>query len=196
MKLVVGISLVFAAALTAIGWFVGDKGAQFFSFYAENLRASLFSGFLTLGSFLLAVNTFMVVNLKKEVYDRAAYKDRVSAARVGNKATSFYGPLLRLSRLMFAGIAMAFVTSISQLTLGVLIDRWWSAAICLLLGAVTVIVLVYALNEVRHNLNHWFAFIEAEAEAEYAKATTPQTSVAAIGGGDAAAGSASATREP
>lgn len=141
----------------------------FFTFYASNLRGSLFSGFLTLGSFLVAVNTFMVVNLKKEVYDHAAYKQRVIDAKRGDPNSSFYGALRRLSGLLLFTIFAALVTSISQLTIGVLFSSWIAATICLSFAAITMAILFFTLWKIRQNLGDWFTFIEKDAEAIYQK---------------------------
>lgn len=139
----------------------------FFHFYATNLRASLFAGFLTLGSFLVAVNTFIVVNLKKEVYEHKLYKKRVQDARRSDPKASFFGPLRRLSELLFAAILLALVTAISQLTVGVLIPHWGSALFCLCLAGITVVLLLFVLWQIRQNLNDLFVFLEAAADADY-----------------------------
>jgi hypothetical protein len=143
------------------------RGERFFNFYAANLRGSLFSGFLTLGSFLVAVNTFLIVNLKKEVYDHPAYKKIVYKNRDETKTASFYGPLSRLSRLLYSTIILALSTSAAQLTIGVLIQHWLAAAACLLLAAFTMAMLFFALAQIRGNLSDWFEYLEDQAVKEY-----------------------------
>jgi hypothetical protein len=44
-------------------------------FYGENIRGSLFTGFLTLGGFLLSLKTFIIVKMKENVYDDERYID-------------------------------------------------------------------------------------------------------------------------
>jgi hypothetical protein len=138
-----------------------------FQFYATNLRGSLFTGFLTLGSFLVAVNTFMIVNLKKEVYEHKLYKIRVHDARRKYPNASFFGPLRNLSRLIFTTIVLAMVTSVSQLTVGVLWRSCASAILCLGLAAATIIFLFFSLYFIHVNLKDWFTFLEQVADDEY-----------------------------
>jgi hypothetical protein len=139
------------------------KRQSFFDFYAANLRSSLFSGCLTLGSFLLAMNTFIVVNLKKEVYEHKRYVEIVRGIRKGNPRATFYGPLKRLSTFLLYTITVSFVTAISQLTLGVLITHWIAATICLSLAALTMILLLITLCLIRANLLDWFKYLEEQA---------------------------------
>ena len=43
--------------------------AELHVYFAEHLRGSLFSGFLTLGGFLLSLQMFIVVKIKEDLYD-------------------------------------------------------------------------------------------------------------------------------
>jgi hypothetical protein len=129
----------------------------FFDFFAKNLRASLFSGFLTLGSFLVAVNTFIVVNLKKEVYDHKFYKDKNSGS------ATFYGPLRRLSGLLIITILLAVLTAVSQLTIGVLVETTGGAIWCLTMAAITIVFLIIVLVLMWLNLRNWFQQWEEQA---------------------------------
>lgn len=152
----------------------------FYAFYAANLRGSLFSGFLTLGSFLVAVNTFIVVNMKKELYDTAAYREQVQSRRQLSAANgkpcrvTFFGPLRRLSGCLFWAIVFALLTAVSQLTIGLIPSRWTAAA-CIGLAALTILILLALLLIVRLNLSCWFGFMEAEAEKQASKVATPHT---------------------
>ncbi|MCK6586798.1 MAG: hypothetical protein L6Q76_04345, partial [Polyangiaceae bacterium] len=75
-------------------------GKEFHEFYAHSMRGSLFTGFLTLSGFLFSVNTFIVVNMKKELYDHVSYFEKVTRLQGVNPNLTFYGPLRRLSRLL------------------------------------------------------------------------------------------------
>ena len=135
----------------------------FWHFYATNLRASLFSGFLTLTGFLFAVKTFIVVSMKRELYDTDEYRSRVAARREFNKKVTVYGPLQRLSGLLFWSVIASLVTAASQLTVG-LVPEWWAAGLCMLLALVTVLLLLCDLIVIRCNLNQWFKFLEDAAK--------------------------------
>lgn len=134
-----------------------------FLFYAQNLRASLFAGFLTLGSFLVAVNTFVIVNLKKEVYDHPGYRKILYDRREKKPETKFYGSLNRLSGLLFWTIVLAISTAVLQLTVGVIFRTRSSAIVCLAAAAATMVMLFISLINIRLNLKDWFQFWEKQA---------------------------------
>lgn len=158
-------------ALVCLLAFVGKDVCDF---YAKNLRASLFSGFLSLGGFLLSLKTFVVVKVKEGLYDHARYRERVMTRQRLNKNLSFYGPVRRLSRLLFAAVCMAIATAIAQLTLG-LINHWSAVALGLGLVAATLTVLLETLFVIRANLNDWFDFLEEDAISEARAKTQPPT---------------------
>jgi len=176
------IATAIAPTLGLPGILAGTEGVDdaLFSFYAANLRASFFSGFLTLGGFLVAVNTFIIVQLKKELYDHDAYRDRVVARQALRKANEgadgrrlgFYGPLRRLSRCILTAIVLAVVTAVSQLTIG-LYPSHFCTIICIALAGVTVISLGVVLVMIACNLRDWFEFMEHAAEQK-TKARDPQ----------------------
>ncbi|OWY71604.1 hypothetical protein B7486_07925 [cyanobacterium TDX16] len=141
---------------------VSQVAVCFFEFYSQNLRASFFSGFLTLGSFLAAVNTFIVVNLKKELYDNPRYRDRVKKRKPLNKNITYFAPLRRLSRFLLAVIIMSILTAVSQLTIG-LIPSTKAAVFCIVMAAITVVLLFCVLVSIGLNLRSWFQFMEDEA---------------------------------
>lgn len=150
---------------------LGDK---FFNFYAQNMRASLFSGFLTLGSFLFAANTFMVANLKKELYDHPDYKKRVYSRKEQQPSASFYGQLNRLSGLILRTIVLSLTAAILQLTLGTIVPHWIAALICLLVAFLAMAQLLFVVWQIRCNLKDWFEFMEDEAENEYQDSLSPK----------------------
>jgi len=132
--------------------------ATFFDFYAANLRTSLFSGCLTLGSFLLTVNTFLIVNLKKEVYDHEEYKKIVEGHRKFKPDYPYYKPLRNLSRLLFVTISLAFFSAALQLTLGTLWSRPISAMICVAAAAAVGVSVSIALCMLACAMRDWFKF--------------------------------------
>jgi hypothetical protein len=149
-----------------------------FDFYATNLRASLFSGCLTLGSFLLAVNTFIIVNLKKEVFEHDAYKERVRQYRKERPQYRHYGPLRNLSRVLLWTIVSAFVSAVLQLTLGMLWQTKASAVVCVTASVFVGCGVFFALVLVGITLRDWFNFLESETpnqEGAKSDSSTPQS---------------------
>ena len=135
-------------------------------FYGERLRGSLFAGFLTLGGFLLSLKTFIIVNMKKEVFDTKEYQDSWELMkRLDNKGRmkNKFEPLRYLSQTLFLAIASCVCTAVLQLTLG-LAETWWAASICLWACAVSMIFLSRSLLLIRINLNRMFDFLDERDE--------------------------------
>jgi hypothetical protein len=133
-----------------------------FTFYKTNMRASLFAGFLTMGSFLLSLKTGIVIKIKENVYDKDSYQTRVREAQAEGVSTTFYGPLKRLSKLLSIAVVAALSSAALQLTLG-LYSAWWSAAICLSAASMALAFLLVAFALIQANLSTWFDFLEDEA---------------------------------
>ena len=86
--------------------------AELVAFYSDKLRNSLFTGFLTAGSFLFSLKTFIVVKMKENVYDNEKYKKRVAEQRKLNKDLTHYGPLKRLSSHLYYTVFAAILSSV------------------------------------------------------------------------------------
>lgn len=136
----------------------------FGSFYAKDLRSSLFSGFLTLGGFLLSLKTFIVVNMKKEVFDNEKYKKEWGEQKkldVDGKMGSRFDPLKDLANSLYVSIVFCVATAVSQLTIG-LFEAIWSSIICLLLATISIMLLLKSLYLIRVNLNRMFEFLNKD----------------------------------
>lgn len=131
-------------------------------FYQKNMRASLFAGFLTLGSFLLSLKTGIVIKIKENVYDKPSYQEKVDKAQAAGIQTTVYAPLRRLSKLLSAAVLSALFASTLQLTLG-LFSMWWAAATCLSMAAIALMFLLEAFGLIQKNLWDWFEFLDDEA---------------------------------
>lgn len=131
-------------------------------FYQKNMRASLFAGCLTMGSFLLSLKTGIVIKIKENVYDKAGYQKKVDEAQAEGVITSVYGPLRRLSEVLSAAVFSALLASVLQLTVG-LASYWWSTAICLCMASVALTLLLSAFFLIQANLAKWFEFLDEEA---------------------------------
>src|SRR5688572_18969941 len=46
----------------------------FYLYYESKIRGYLFSGFISVGSFLLSLHTFVIVNLKDKLFDSESYQ--------------------------------------------------------------------------------------------------------------------------
>lgn len=140
----------------------------FAEFYADNLRVPMFTGFLSLGGFLFAAKTFIVVHMKKEVYDTEGYAKRLSEMRRLNSKLSHYQPLANLSALLFWSVSSSLLTATLQLTLG-MIPKNWAAATCMSAAAVTIILLACCLVAIRRNIKCWLKDLEETVKAKAAR---------------------------
>lgn len=138
-------------------------GKDFVEFYGKNMRGSIFSGFLTLSGFLFSVNTFIIVNMKKELYDQAGYLSRFEQQMAFNPKRTLYGPLHRLSNMLILSVASTLATSVCQFTIG-LIPKWYASLACLFVAAASIAILVYVLKVIWDNLKDLFEFLDKEAE--------------------------------
>jgi hypothetical protein len=155
---------------------------EVYKFYSQNLRSIFFTGLLTLSSFLLAANAFIVINLKKEVYDSKGYVKYVRGIRQTNSSMSFYGPLKRLSRLLLYNIALALVASVTQVTVGIIWKSRIGATICITTAGAAISLLFVTLLMINANLNDWFEHMEKEAAELEAKDKAEEEAKAAAAG--------------
>jgi len=144
----------------------GVVGCERFStwgqFFDTSIRASLFSGFLTLGGFLLSLKTFIIVNMKKEVYEKKEYGEIFDAAAKRGASGSRYGPLEDLGDVIFFAIVSCITTACLQMTIG-LFAKAWSSAICLAAALYSIVMLLFVLRLIRLNLKTMFEFLDTTA---------------------------------
>ncbi|EMJ9304734.1 hypothetical protein V8B18_005852 [Pseudomonas aeruginosa] len=136
--------------------------AKIFEFYAENLRGSLFTGFLALGGFLMSAKTFVIVNMKKEVYDSAKYKQDWLDGMELNGPENYpplFRPLRRLSNILFYTISFSFLASIAQLTIG-LYESVPSVMVCSFLVILAISFLMLSLYLIKKNLATMFDYLD------------------------------------
>ncbi len=133
--------------------------AKLAKYYEDNIRGHLFAGFLALGGFLLSLKTFIVVNMKENVYDNEKYQENWRDQKKIKPDLKLYAPLKELSDLLFYAILAAIVSAILQMTLG-LYSHWLAALICLSSAVYAVVLLVASLVLIKQNLDTWFSHLE------------------------------------
>lgn len=134
----------------------------FTQFYGDKIRGSLFAGFLTLGGFLLSLKTFIVVNMKKEVFDTDEYQslwDEVKKLDHAGELEYKYSPLRYLSTVLYLAIVACISTAVLQLTIG-LINNLWAVVICLWAVLLALMFLIWALLLIRKNLTIMFDYLD------------------------------------
>ncbi len=159
MKLRVLLSMLLASiALMLIYYLCPDLNAVS-DYYAKNIRGSLFTGFLTVGSFLLSLKAFIVVKLKENIFDSDGYKEKLKERRKLNPNLTLYGPLKRLSLLIFLSISSSLAASISQLSVG-LIQHWLATFFCIFLSVFAITMLISTLLLIKSTLDEWLDYLE------------------------------------
>lgn len=134
--------------------------ASFYMNFYKDIRAGCFTGFLTISGFLYAAHTFIVVHMKKEMYDQQWYRDHLAKLRTLNSAHSHYGALRRLSRTLMTAISVAALTSLCQITIGAF-QHNWAALLCLLCVALSFGFLIWCIVLMTLNLRSWFDSLDA-----------------------------------
>lgn len=129
------------------------------------LRPAFFGGLVSLAGFLFSIYGYTVIRMKESVYDTEAYEEIVRARRLHKPDIDHYGPLNRLSRLLFFTIMTALVSAVCQITVGLADSYSIAVATCYGLVILTVALVGFALFTVWRNLNSWFEALEQSKRA-------------------------------
>lgn len=124
----------------------------FLEFYQKELRSNFFSGFLSVGAFLLSLKTFIVITMKKELYDTPAYKNTWEKQGGKSAVGGIYLKLRELNSCLFWSILVSLVCTVSQFSVG-FIPVWYSGVFCVWLAVLSCIYLIYSLFLVKSNLD-------------------------------------------
>ena len=145
--------------ISAILFFVLKKLCTFeygfYDLYAKGLRGYLFSGVISVGSFLLSLHTFVIVNLKDKLFSSTHYRERFATANQievdAIKEKDILKPLDRLSSFINISIWLSISTAIIQFTLG-LAPYSFVAIPCIWLGLLTILFMLNSLVLIRINI--------------------------------------------
>jgi hypothetical protein len=148
---------------------------SFAKFYEDKLRASLFTGYFTLSGFLFTAKTFIILNMKKEMFSTTAYLKRFAIQQRLKPDMQIYKPLRDIGRVLLINVVLCLASSISQFTLG-LYPNVLTVAICLALAASAVGMLIFSLSIIAWNLHDMYAHFEDEAQGEVRKLQPNSTS--------------------
>lgn len=132
----------------------------FHDVYSQAMRNSLFTGFLTLSSFLLTTKTLLVIQFRKDVYENDDY---LKAHRLQRPNEKVYGSLESLAKLLNVNILLALATSAVQFSLG-FVESSLTTGICLLLPIITIGFTAFSVVKIRKNLGQMFAWLNQKAD--------------------------------
>lgn len=125
----------------------------------DRIQGSLFTGFLTIGGFLLSLKTFLLLRLKQDVYDHKCYQERVEKLRSLDQSIKRYDPLLQLSRLLIFTVFCALSSSISHLTVGY-VFRPFGPIFSISISFSTLALVFLNWSVLAENIKIWMEFIE------------------------------------
>ena len=154
------IILTFFSALCLAGLYFlyrnsPEVSTKFYEFHHKNLRGYLFSGFISVGSFLLSLHTFVIVNLRDKVFATKEYKETYALSYGIEESKinecDLFKPLDNLSSFINTSIILSLTTAISQFTLG-LSTNLYACLFCVWLAILTVFFLLHCLIIIRQNI--------------------------------------------
>lgn len=128
--------------------------------YSQAMRNSLFTGFLTLSSFLLATKTMLVIQFRKDVFDNDDYLQSHRLQRPNEKV---YASLERLANFLNRNILLALATSAVQFSLG-FVPSDITTIVCLGFAAITLVMTAFSVVKIRNNLRQMFAWLNQKAD--------------------------------
>lgn len=176
-RLIYCVPTVLAVTVFAAVMYFAD--CTFPKLYEDKLRASLFTGFFTLSGFLLSAKTFIILNLKKEMFSTKTYLKRVKeqSPLAEGQRIEVYRPLRDVGTVLLMNVGLCLACSISQFSLG-LINSKFTVAICLALAAAAAGMLVFSLVIIARNLHGMYDHFEEEAKAEIERLNSQPASAA------------------
>jgi hypothetical protein len=164
MKRFLLIAFLFSALVTGLVYWLSPDLEKAEIFFSEKIRASLFTGLLTVGSFLLSLKVFIVVKFKETVFDTKEYKERLEDLRKVNPNLQHYAPVRNLSEVLFVSIASAITASACQLTIG-LLGKPVSMLICVFMASFAGAMLMQTLVLIKKILGEWLDHMEVKPES-------------------------------
>lgn len=159
MKRFVSVALLFGVIVVGLVYWLSPDPQKSVEFFADKIRASLFTGLLTVGSFLLSLKVFIVVKFKETIFDTKEYKDRLEDLRKIDPALEHYAPVRNLSAVLFVAIASAISAAACQLTIG-LLQYPLAMLICVFMAAFAGAMLMQTLILIKNILTEWLDHME------------------------------------
>jgi hypothetical protein len=152
-----------AWAAVGVTWF-GSTTDICLGLYQTNARTPIFSGFITMGSFLLALKTNILARLK-ETYETTEYREnyRAHQEQKREKADRYFGTLERLSYAIGWNVIFCLTAALAQMTLG-FVWKAWAFGICCGLATGTLLLLLYLTCILMAAHREWFQMIEDQAQ--------------------------------
>lgn len=127
--------------------------------FVDKFSGNCFSGFLTLGGFLLAMKNLIVLRIQEKIYDTKSYKALFEANRKGEEG--LYDPLVNLTELMVGSVGSCLASAIVMLVAGAVKDEL-ASCIAISVAAGTLSLVFKCWWEMRGNFMDYFSRLEAD----------------------------------
>lgn len=118
----------------------------------EKIRGNMITAFLSSGSLLFSLNSFVLVNLKKDIFESAQYLQAMESRNISRSA--IYQPLIDLNALIGLVIFMSLSTVMLNLLLGVF-QSLTVILFCVFISCFTLTLLMICLFNIWKNINFW-----------------------------------------
>lgn len=166
------LTIILTALLLAYVFYrLADTYPAIIDAYQKNGRTGVFTGFITLGSFLLALKSTMLQRLK-EGFDSKEYK-RIYEYHIANGGTGeYYESLKNISLALATCVPMALVSSAIQMTLG-FSSHPVAFAVCAAIPTVTLLLVLFMWHQITKAHGYWLDKIEDDKQAELLKQHKP-----------------------
>lgn len=149
------------------GWFLKQGSTEMcLDAYQKNARTPIFSGFITMGSFLLALKTNILARVK-ESYDTPEYLANYRS-RVKSSSARYYGSLEELGTAIGVNVILCLITAFAQMTFG-FVETAWAFGICCGLATGCLFLLLYLTRILMSAHQDWFNCIENEKQKKIEK---------------------------
>jgi hypothetical protein len=136
-------------------------GPVFTTYYANSFRGDLFSAFVALAGFIFALKTFIIITMKKELYNHPEYIKRFQLNKALSPSLRRHAPLNNLRLILSWAVVCSLAAAICQLTLG-LVPHWLCSGISLAIALYAVVIFSVAFVVMWSNLFDLLDFWDQE----------------------------------
>lgn len=124
--------------------------------YEKCFRHYIFTSFLGIGSFVFALMTAILFNMKDKVYTDNNYIAIFKNSESGKTGTiSIYLPLIDIGNLFIFTVFCCLASSVLQITFG-LIRHDIAASFCMSSALTTLLIIFYVVYKVKRTMQAWF----------------------------------------
>jgi len=129
----------------------------------EKFQLPLFSGFLTIGGFLLSLKTFIVVKMNEAVYQSDQYLENAMRYQILDPSYDPMSSLKNLSSFLLFSVKWSLTSSFMQLSVG-LLDSQYTTGICIGAAVGAALLVLSACFLIQQNMIVMFASWKTASE--------------------------------